>query len=105
MKEFFGIIGIILFVLLLGFGLTAFDYGSLKFWGPKYENAHREIFENTKSFRDGSIRDLDNLRLAYLQAQDPDAKAAIKDTMRQRALGVPREQISPAVNQIIYGDK
>ena len=105
MKEFFIIIGGLLLFGLLIFGLQAADYGSLLFWKPKYENANRQIFENTKSFRDGSSRDLDNLRLQYLEAQDENTKAVIKDTMRQRALGVPREQISPAVNQIIYGDK
>jgi hypothetical protein len=105
MKEFFTIIGVICLIIILGFGLTALNYGSLKFWGPKYENARREIFENTKSFRDGSSRDLDNLRLQYLQATDENTKAAIKDTMRHRAFGVPREQLSPEVLTIIYGDK
>jgi len=73
--------------------------------GPKYQNAHREIFENTKSFRDGSSRDLDNLRLSYLRAATPEEKAAIKDIMRHRALGVPKEQISSKVLTIIYGEK
>ncbi len=105
MKEFFVvIIGVLLFGLLI-FGLQAADYGSLLFWKPKYENANRQIFENTKSFRDGSSRDLDNLRLQYLEETDLNTKAIIKDTMRHRALGVPREQLSPEILTIIYGDK
>lgn len=100
MKELFGLI---LAIAVLIFLITAYNYGSLIFWGTKFQNADRQIFENTKSFRDGSARDLDNLRLSYLTAKTPEEKSAIKDTMRHRALGVPREQISPEINSIIYG--
>lgn len=81
--------------------LTAFQYGSYKFWAPKFEDAKREVFENTKSFRDGSARDLDNLRLEYLRAKTPEEKAALKDVMRHRALGVPAAQISPETRAIL----
>ena len=96
----FAILGIVTFIALI-FGLQALDYGSLIFWGTKYENAHREIFEQTKSFRDGSARDLDNLRIAYLQAKSSEEKSIIKDTIRHRADGVPADQLSPAIQQII----
>lgn len=101
MKEIFIVIVSIILLTLLVFFMQGFDYASLVFWGPKYENAHREIFENTKSFRDGSSRDLDNLRVAYVQAKTPEEKAVILDTLRHRSLGIPSEQISPAINQLI----
>ncbi len=101
MKEL--IIGfVVVSAIVMGiFLLQSLDFASLVFWGPKYENAHRQIFENTKSFRDGSSRDLDNLRIAYIQAKTPEEKSIILDTLRHRALGIPSEQISPAVNQLI----
>lgn len=93
----FLIIGLVVGIFLL----QTLGFESFKFWAPKYEDAHRQVFENTKSFRDGSARDLDNLRVAYSQAKTPEEKSIILDTIRHRALSVPSDQLSPAVNQLI----
>ena len=95
------IILILFGIAILGFVATAYIYGSFLFWEPKFEDARRQVFENTKSFRDGSSRDLDNLRVAYMQAKTPEEKAVIKDTIRHRVFGIPPEQVSPSIQQII----
>ena len=61
MKEILA--GFVFIMVLAGgiFAIQSFDFGSYKFWAPKYEDARREVFENTKSYRDGSRRDLDKV--------------------------------------------
>ena len=68
-----------LIFLLQGFGLI-----NLKFWGVKYQDAHREIFEKTKSYNHGMIRDLENLCLQYQELESDSHKQAIAATIRHR---------------------
>ena len=54
-------IGLILFLTALAWFSDANDLMRYKFFGPKYEAARREIYEQTKSFRTGSIQRLNSL--------------------------------------------
>ncbi len=90
--EYFKIIlatlmGIIL-LGALGFAFTAVDFASYRFWAPKQENVRREVYENTKSYRDGLRRDFDNLYLQYVSAKTVDEKDAVLSVIRHRASGV-----------------
>ena len=108
MSEFLqGLVVFVIFIVVMiafSIGGNALGLWNLQFWGVKYENAHREIFEQTKSFRDGSARDLDNLRLQYLQAKTSEEKAALRDVMRHRAVSIDPALISPEVKTIINGE-
>ena len=103
MKTAFLIVAALIGFAALIFCLQAFDFNSYKFWAPQYENARRHVFENTKSFLDGSRRDLDNMSVAYHAADSPAEKEAIRDVMLHRSKGIPPEQISPEVQSIING--
>lgn len=89
MKEWFKIVGIGLAVLLallvLGFGLRGANLFTYKFWAPQEENARREVFENTKSFNQGTIQELAQ---AYKEYHAPGAtdtqKAALKAVVRHQ---------------------
>lgn len=70
------IIGIIV-ICLIAFLLGLFDLFSFKFFAPKYENARREVFEQTKSYNHGKIQDLSKYYLEYEYA-DYESKDAIK---------------------------
>lgn len=56
-----GIIGVVGFI----FAISYMGLGHKKFFGPKYENVNREIFENTKSYTHGKTQDLAKYYEAY----------------------------------------
>lgn len=101
MKDLLYLFGII---ILFGIAIIAIQYAGLenyKFFAPKYEDGRRETFEGTQSYHQGSIRDFDNLLLAYGEAKSDDEKAIIVETMRHRAAGVESSSIPPRVRTLI----
>ena len=65
-------------------------------YAPRYEDVRRETYEHSRAFQEGTLRDLDNLRLEYARGDDAQ-KAAIADTARHRLADVPIEQLPPAL--------
>ena len=67
-------------ILLIGalFGLQYLGLANYKFFAPKYQNAQREVFENTQSFTEGKRQDLIKYYHEWLNA-DKDGKSAIKE--------------------------
>ena len=82
--KIFGIsIGGLTLSLVLIFGLGLFSLGYYKFFAPKYEDARREVFENTKSYLHGVQQDLGKYYLEY-QSANEDGKSAIRTTIQIR---------------------
>lgn len=65
---------------------------------PAEEQLRRTTYEESKSYRDGTIRDLDNLRLQYLEASG-DHRTALAATARHRAADFPREDLPPRLRE------
>lgn len=101
MKDFILAIFSIVLLLVIIFGFTAFDYFNLTFWGPKYQNAKTQIFENSNAYVRGTQRDFQNLVLEYHKAQTAEEKQAIISVLRQRAYGTPPEQVPPEVSNLL----
>ena len=101
MKEIFAIIAVVLAFLALIFVLQEFDLITYQFFAPKYEAARREVFENTQSYCQGSIRDFDNLYLQYTQSKSDDEKAVLVDTLRHRVSGVQPACIPPRIRALL----
>jgi len=92
------------FLILFPATIFALNYMGLinyQFFAPKYEAARREVFENTQSYQQGSVRDFDNLYLAYVQAKSEGEKAVILDTLRHRTAGVQHDSIPPRVRALL----
>lgn len=81
MKEFF--VGLVVFVvglvllLTLGFGLNLFGLAQYKFFAPKYRAVENQVFKESEQYNDGMVRDLENLQLEYINADQ-----AHKDALR-----------------------
>lgn len=73
-------------MLLLGLSFLGNAVGlwNLKFWGVKYENAHREIFEQTKSYNHGMIRDIENICLEIEKVESESHKGILRATLQHR---------------------
>ena len=61
----FGILALVLII-----GLTFGVLYHYKFFAPKFENARREVFENTRSFNQAKMQELSKYRLEYLKAEE-----------------------------------
>lgn len=65
---------VVLVLTVAGFGFTfisdAFNLFSYKFWAPKQEAARRQTYEQTKSYRQGSIQRLNTLCTQVASADD-----------------------------------
>ena len=81
---FFKGVGIALLALILiyGFGFlaTGGDLAIYRFWAPKQEAARRQVYEQTKSYRQGSIQRLDTL-CSQVSNSDDAHKPMINDVI------------------------
>ena len=88
--------GVVLATALL-FGLPwAFTGNSLalfRYFAPKYEQARRETFEQSKAYRQGMIQELQNMQFQYEQAS-PDHRAALRSVILHRVADVPDDALT-----------
>lgn len=90
MKPFLAIVGSVVGLTALGWGLTYHELIFTSFFAPKFENVRRQTFEQSKSFRDGAVQELQNMQFEYIKA-DPAHKKALADVIRHRAAEVPAD--------------
>lgn len=94
MKDLFAGIGLI--ILAIG-GIVGAAFGSFwlySYFNPKYEAVRRQTFEQSRAFNEGMVRDLQNLRLQYLQGT-PEAKAALRATILHRFSVYDKDDLPP----------
>jgi len=86
-KSWF-LIGITLLVVLLGASwlVQGNEFFLYKTFAPKRAAVQRQVFENTRSFTQGMIQELENMQLEYVKA-DSVGKATIKPIILHRAAG------------------
>ena len=70
---------------IVGFLTTGVDLAQYKFWAPKFENARREVFENTKSYNQGMVQEIENMAFEYAQADDAHKEALARIILHRTA--------------------
>jgi uncharacterized phage-associated protein len=74
----------LLVLTVVGFGFTllsdSFNFISYKFWAPKQEAVRRQVYEQTKSYKQGSIQRLNTL-CSQVSTTDDDHKPMIYDVI------------------------
>ena len=92
MKELFGgIVGLVL-LILLGFVLSLAGYESYKFFAPRYTAVDNQVFHESQLYNDGMVRDLENLQMAYLDA-DQEHKDALRAITLHRFSVYPEDKM------------
>ncbi len=94
MKTFLTLIACIILFLGLGWAVTGNDFFLYKFFAPKYEQVRRETFEQTKSYRQGMVQELQNMQFQYEQAS-PEHKAALRSLILHRVADFPADDMPP----------
>jgi hypothetical protein len=97
MKDFFGGVGVFLGVTVGFLGLLWAFQGNdffllYRYFAPKYEQVRRETFEQTKSYNQGMIQELQNMQFEY-QLASPQQRVALKGIILHRAADYPQDKL------------
>jgi len=88
MKEFLGIVLMFLIIvivfLVLGWVAAGNDFFLYKYFASKQEAVRRQVFEQTKSYNQGMIQELENMQFEYIKASH-DSKDALASIILHRA--------------------
>lgn len=79
----FGIWMFTLVILPLIGGLGYLSYWAYSFYAPKYEQVRYNTFKESQTYNDGMLRDLQNLKMEYIKAND-EQKGALKAMILHR---------------------
>jgi hypothetical protein len=82
-KGIFAGIGALVLFFALIFGLNLFGFANYSFFAPKYRQVDAEVFKQSEQYNDGMIRDLENLQMEYMKANDTQ-RAGLKDIIIHR---------------------
>lgn len=97
MKSAVGaVIGTIIGIFVLAWIVQGNDFFMYKYFGPKYEQQRREIFEQSRAFNQGMVQELQNMQFEYMKAT-PQQKEALASIILHRSSGYNlNDQIVPA---------
>lgn len=101
-KGIFAGIGALGLFLALIFGLNLFGLAQYSFFAPKVRAVENQVFKESEQYNDGMVRDLENLQMEYIKANDTQ-KAALKDIILHR-FAVYDENRLPGNLRSFYND-
>ena len=92
MKDVAKMFGFVICFFMVLFSLMWMIQGNAffmyKFFAPKQEQVRREVFEETKSYRQGMVQELQNMQFEYVKAS-PEHKSALRGIILHRAADFP----------------
>lgn len=94
------IIGVVIGFLALMWVIQGNDFFMYQMFAPKYERVRRQTFEETKSYRQGMIQDLQKSQMEYITAT-PSQKEALASVILQRAADFPESDMPPDLRKFI----
>lgn len=88
------IAGLVLMIVLYGVGFlaTGGDLAIYRFWAPKQENARRQVFQNTQSYVQGKIQNLEQECFAFHGAEGTQ-KNALASEIRNEASTIDLDKL------------
>jgi hypothetical protein len=108
MKQTFQAVGLYLMAIVVIVGIIWFAQGNdfflYRFFAPKYEQVRRETFEQTKSYNQGMIQELQNMQFQYIQA-DSSEKQALASIILHRAADYDVEKMPADLRSFIINLK
>lgn len=100
MKEFLAWIGLIIGGILLFVGLSFISLWSYQYFAPRYEDARRKVFKQTRSYNEGKMQDLSKYRYEYLKGT-PEEKAIIKSTIQHMFADYESQELPIELRQFL----
>jgi len=100
MKTFFSILGIIIAFVVIVFWLQYFWLANYKFFAPKYQEARRNVFENTQSYVEGKRQEISKYMYEYSKS-DEEWKKAICSLVRNSMANIDKSHLNYEQNIFI----
>jgi hypothetical protein len=100
MKAFFSIVCVVVLGLAVIFGAS---YGGLymfKTFAPQWEDARTDVYRNSKSYVEGTIRDLRRLKREYEAAEDSQ-QSTLRTIILQRSDELDYDQLPSDLRRFI----
>ena len=94
MKELLGAFGAIAVALLVVAGLSFFSFKLYEYFNPKYVAVDNQVFKESQQYNDGMIRDLQSLKMEYING-DQGKKDAIRAIVLHRFAVYPDDKMPP----------
>jgi hypothetical protein len=94
MKSIFAMVGMVGLTLAVLFGISFGSYEMYKFFAPKYRAVDNQVYHESEQYNEGMIRDLEELQMQYVQANDTQ-KAALKSIILHRFEVYPTDKLPP----------
>ena len=83
LKDLFAVMFAIVLSLGAIFGFRYYGLQMAGYFQPKFEQVRRNVFMESQAYNDGMMRDLQNLQLEYIRADDA-GKAIVRATAMHR---------------------
>jgi hypothetical protein len=104
MKTFFiylgCIVGLIILVTGIGWFAAGNDFIMFKFFAPRQEAVRRQVFEQTKSYNQGMIQELQNMQFEYIKSSK-DQQVALRSIILHRAADLPSDRLPADLRSFI----
>ena len=92
MRTVAAVLGVIVLLIALTWAIQGSDFFMYKVFAPKYVAVQRQTFEQSKSFNQGMIQELQNMQFEYVQAK-PEARDALASIILHRAADYDEKQL------------
>lgn len=89
-------------ILALGWILAVNGLEMQRYFMPKQEAIRRQTFEQSKTYNQGMIQELQNMQFQYEQAA-PEHQAALRSIILHRAADYDEEEMPPALRSFVDG--
>jgi hypothetical protein len=93
-------IGSVVLILLLTWAIQGNDFFMYQYFGPRYEQTRREIFEQSKAYNQGMQQELSNMQFEYYKAS-PEHKQALASIILHRAADFDETRLTPDLRAFI----
>lgn len=100
LKYIFSALVILIFVVLISFGLRWVGLEIYRYFGTKEEGIRREIFEETKSYNEAKEQELVKYRYEY-ETGDDETKAAIRGAIRHAFADYDCSRLDPELKNFV----
>jgi hypothetical protein len=88
-------------ICVVGFLVQGADFIAFRFWSPKYQAVERQVFENTPSYNQGFIQELQSMRLDYVKSKDEKSKAAMSSIILHRVDAFGEDKLPPDLKSFV----
>lgn len=103
MRAFIGaLIGGVIFVLAVSWLVEGNDFFLFQYFAPRRAAVERKVFEETKSYNQGMIQELENMQFQYEQADDAH-KEALRSIILHRAADYDVDKLPPSLRSFVAG--